>query len=47
MKELSIEEKAIAGWSKMYDGDISKQTIYLEGVQAVCNAIDPKYQFRL
>lgn len=42
-----IEDKAIAGWSRMYNGDISKQTIYLEGVQAVCNAIDPKYQFKI
>ena len=42
-----IENEAIVGWSKMYDGDIDKQTIYLEGVQAVCNAIDPKYQFKI
>ena len=42
-----IEDEAIAGWSKMYDGDADKQTIYLEGIQAACNAIDPKYQFKI
>ena len=41
-----IEDGAIAGWTKMYGGDIKKQSEYLEGVQAVCNAIDPKYQFK-
>lgn len=42
-----IEDKAIVGWTKLYDGDIDKQSIYLEGVQAVCNAISPKYQFKI
>lgn len=42
-----IENEAIVGWSKMYNGDIDKQTIYLEGVRAACNAIDPKYQFKI
>ena len=41
-----IEDKALAGWTKLYDGDFDKQSIYLEGVQAALNAIDPKYQFK-
>ena len=41
-----IEDGAIAGWTKMYGGDIKKQSEYLEGVQAACNAIDPNYQFK-
>ena len=43
-----IEDEVLAGYSKkLYDGDINKQTAYLEGVQAVCNVINPKYQFKI
>lgn len=42
-----IADQAIKGWSALYDGDIDKQSEYLEGVQAACNAIDPKYQFKI
>lgn len=42
-----IADQAIDGWSKLYDGDIEKQSIYLAGVEAACNAINPKIQFKI
>lgn len=42
-----ITDGAIAGWTKLYDGDINKQSEYLAGVEAACKAIDPKYQFKI
>lgn len=42
-----IADQAIKGWGTLYDGDIDKQSEYLAGVEAACNAIDPKYQFKI
>jgi hypothetical protein len=42
-----IEDEAIVGWTKMYDGDFDKQCIYLDGVTAACRGIDPKHQFKI
>lgn len=42
-----ISDQAIKGWGALYDGDIDKQSEYLAGVEAACNAIDPKYQFKI
>lgn len=42
-----IADEAINNWSKLYDGDINKQSEYLAGVEAACKAIDPKYQFKI
>lgn len=42
-----IADQAIKGWGALYDGDIDKQSEYLAGVEAACNAIDPKYQFKI
>lgn len=42
-----ITDEAIVGWTKLYDGDINKQSEYLAGVEAACKAIDPKFQFKI
>lgn len=42
-----ISDQAIKGWGALYDGDIDKQSECLAGVEAACNAIDPKYQFNI
>lgn len=39
-------KEALVGWSNLYDGDVNKQTIYLEGFQTAWNVIDPKHQFK-
>lgn len=42
-----IVDQAIKGWSALYDRDIDKQSEYLDGVEAACKAIDPKFQFKI
>lgn len=42
-----IADEALTGWTKLYGGDIDKQSEYLAGVEAACRAIDPKSQFKL